>query len=85
MFISACAQINVRENLFVCVSAFVMKMSYLLNNFIEHNFIENTCTFTEKSEYTLDTLASVSPHCLTLVITSSFSGTMYDFLLGILK
>jgi len=28
MFIGACAQINVCENVFVCVSAFVMKKSY---------------------------------------------------------
>ena len=27
MLIGACAQINVHENVFVCVSAFVMKMS----------------------------------------------------------
>ena len=34
MVIGACSQINIRENVFVCVSAFVMKTSY----FIEHKF-----------------------------------------------
>jgi len=40
MFIGACAQINVHENVFVCVPAFVLK-----TYFIE----QDTCTFTEKS------------------------------------
>ena len=33
MFIGACVQINIRENVIVCVSAFVMKTSYFIEQF----------------------------------------------------
>ena len=40
MFIGACAQINAHENVFVCVSAFVMKTSSNLFSGWSHTIIE---------------------------------------------